>query len=95
MDTLLLNNLDRVFNLFLSLQFEKNGTQARSRCGQTIAIDSIWFLGRISVMDALINNLNRVFNLFLSLQFEKTADHLFEAAYYGQKDTINGMSVHT
>ena len=24
--------------------------------------------------------------------FEKTADHLFDAAYYGQKDEINGVS---
>jgi hypothetical protein len=23
-------------------------------------------------------------------QFEKTADHLFDAAYYGQRDSING-----
>ena len=72
----------------------ENGTQTPGICGQTVAVYGIWFLGRISVMDALINNLDRVFNLFLSLQFEKTADHLFEAAYYGQKDTINGMSVH-
>jgi DNA-directed RNA polymerase III subunit RPC1 len=26
------------------------------------------------------------------LQFEKTADHLFDAAYYGQKDVICGVS---
>jgi len=26
------------------------------------------------------------------LQFEKTADHLFDAAYYGQKDIICGVS---
>lgn len=25
-------------------------------------------------------------------QFEKTADHLFDAAYYGQTDKINGVS---
>jgi len=25
-------------------------------------------------------------------QFEKTSDHLFDAAYYGQTDTINGVS---
>ena len=25
-------------------------------------------------------------------QFEKTADHLFDAAYYGQKDAICGVS---
>ena len=24
--------------------------------------------------------------------FEKTADHLFDAAYYGQKDEISGVS---
>ncbi|EDW27927.1 GL10266 [Drosophila persimilis] len=30
-----------------------------------------------------------VFNL---ASFEKTADHLFDAAYYGQTDTINGVS---
>ena len=28
--------------------------------------------------------------VFISLQFEKTADHLFEAAYHGQKDVISG-----
>lgn len=27
-----------------------------------------------------------------SLQFEKTADHLFDAAYYGQTDSIDGVS---
>lgn len=26
------------------------------------------------------------------LQFEKTSDHLFDAAYYGQKDIICGVS---
>lgn len=26
-------------------------------------------------------------------QFEKTADHLFEAAYHGQRDTINGRPI--
>jgi len=26
------------------------------------------------------------------LQFEKTADHLFDAAYYGQTDSIDGVS---
>lgn len=26
------------------------------------------------------------------LQFEKTADHLFDSAYYGQKDAICGVS---
>lgn len=25
-------------------------------------------------------------------QFEKTADHLFDAAYYGQRDSIEGVS---
>jgi DNA-directed RNA polymerase III subunit RPC1 len=25
-------------------------------------------------------------------QFERTSDHLFDAAYYGQEDTINGVS---
>lgn len=25
-------------------------------------------------------------------QFEKTADHLFDAAYYGQQDSIEGVS---
>lgn len=28
----------------------------------------------------------------ISLQFEKTADHLFDAAYYGQRDRIEGVS---
>lgn len=27
-----------------------------------------------------------------TLQFEKTADHLFDAAYHGQTDKINGVS---
>lgn len=31
------------------------------------------------------NNLNL-------LKFEKTADHLFDAAYYGQTDSIDGVS---
>lgn len=26
------------------------------------------------------------------LQFEKTSDHLFDSAYYGQKDVICGVS---
>lgn len=26
------------------------------------------------------------------MQFEKTADHLFDAAYYGQTDKISGVS---
>lgn len=30
--------------------------------------------------------------LLSSVQFEKTADHLFDAAYYGQTDAINGVS---
>ena len=30
--------------------------------------------------------------LSLSFQFEKTADHLFDAAFYGQKDSIQGVS---
>jgi DNA-directed RNA polymerase III subunit RPC1 len=30
--------------------------------------------------------------LIVRLQFEKTADHLFDAAYYGQTDKINGVS---
>lgn len=29
---------------------------------------------------------------FFYFQFEKTADHLFDAAYYGQTDKINGVS---
>lgn len=28
----------------------------------------------------------------IGLQFENTADHLYEAAYFGQKDPINGVS---
>lgn len=35
------------------------------------------------------------FNVISSLslfQFEKTADHLFDAAYYGQTDSIDGVS---
>lgn len=35
--------------------------------------------------------LNNQFNNFC-LQFERTADHLFDAAYYGQTDKINGVS---
>jgi DNA-directed RNA polymerase III subunit RPC1 len=31
-------------------------------------------------------------NDFVSLKFEKTADHLFDAAYYGQTDAIDGVS---
>lgn len=30
--------------------------------------------------------------LLLDFQFEKTADHLFDAAYYGQTDSIDGVS---
>lgn len=30
--------------------------------------------------------------LIYTLQFEKTADHLFDAAYYGQEDPIAGAS---
>lgn len=30
--------------------------------------------------------------VFLVVQFEKTADHLFDAAYYGQRDSIEGVS---
>lgn len=26
------------------------------------------------------------------MQFEKTSDHLFDAAYYGQMDAIDGVS---
>ncbi|XP_076459285.1 DNA-directed RNA polymerase III subunit RPC1-like [Babylonia areolata] len=31
-------------------------------------------------------------SVLMLASFEKTSDHLFEAAYYGQKDTINGVS---
>lgn len=31
-------------------------------------------------------------SVLMLASFEKTADHLFDAAYYGQKDTINGVS---
>lgn len=31
-------------------------------------------------------------SVLMLASFEKTADHLFEAAYYGQRDTINGVS---
>ncbi|XP_071130930.1 DNA-directed RNA polymerase III subunit RPC1-like [Mytilus edulis] len=31
-------------------------------------------------------------SVLMLASFEKTADHLFEAAYHGQKDTINGVS---
>lgn len=30
--------------------------------------------------------------IFYPPQFEKTADHLFDAAYYGQTDSIDGVS---
>lgn len=30
--------------------------------------------------------------VYFVFQFEKTADHLFDAAYYGQVDEINGVS---
>lgn len=33
-----------------------------------------------------------IINNVYGLQFEKTADHLFDAAYYGQTDKINGVS---
>ena len=31
-------------------------------------------------------------SVLMLASFEKTSDHLFDAAYYGQKDTINGIS---
>ena len=31
-------------------------------------------------------------SVLMLASFEKTADHLFDAAYYGQKDEINGVS---
>jgi DNA-directed RNA polymerase III subunit RPC1 len=31
-------------------------------------------------------------SVLMLASFEKTADHLFEAAYHGQKDTISGVS---
>ena len=31
-------------------------------------------------------------SVLMLASFEKTADHLFDAAYYGQKDVINGVS---
>merc|ERR1712228_13296 len=31
-------------------------------------------------------------SVLMLASFEKTSDHLFDAAYYGQKDTINGVS---
>ena len=30
-------------------------------------------------------------SVLMLASFEKTSDHLFDAAYYGQKDTINGV----
>lgn len=30
--------------------------------------------------------------LFFAIQFEKTSDHLFDAAYFGQTDAIDGVS---
>lgn len=30
--------------------------------------------------------------MFPFFKFEKTADHLFDAAYYGQTDSIDGVS---
>lgn len=38
------------------------------------------------MLECIINN------YLIRLQFEKTSDHLFDAAYYGQTDTINGVS---
>lgn len=32
------------------------------------------------------------YHLFSDFQFEKTADHLFDAAYYGQTDAVDGVS---
>ena len=32
-----------------------------------------------------------IINNFLFLKFEKTADHLFDAAFHGQKDVISGQ----
>lgn len=34
----------------------------------------------------------RLIIVILLFQFEKTADHLFDAAYHGQKDAITGVS---
>lgn len=34
----------------------------------------------------------RLLIVILLFQFEKTADHLFDAAYHGQKDAITGVS---
>ena len=31
-------------------------------------------------------------SVLMLASFEKTADHLFDAAYYGQKDEISGVS---
>jgi len=31
-------------------------------------------------------------SVLMLASFEKTADHLFEAAYHGQRDTISGVS---
>lgn len=40
-----------------------------------------------------MSNLQLGFNYFVfCFQFEKTADHLFDAAYYGQTDSIDGVS---
>lgn len=38
------------------------------------------------------NNFINFFFFSFNQQFEKTADHLFDAAYYGQKDAICGVS---
>ena len=32
-----------------------------------------------------------MYNVTVIMQFEKTADHLFDAAFRGQKDAITGM----
>merc|ERR1719249_555233 len=31
-------------------------------------------------------------SVLMLASFEKTSDHLFDAAYYGQRDAINGVS---
>lgn len=34
----------------------------------------------------------KIQTIYLYFQFEKTADHLFDAAYYGQTDAVDGVS---
>jgi len=57
-----------------------------TRSKVNLSEDAIWIIHCPLDLVALFMNW-----LFV-LQFEKTADHLFEAAYFGQKDVICGKS---